>query len=98
MEARTEGKGALLNVKMDIQVEKRKATRIANLERAKELGAITDDEFKAQVRAVLGLGGEGATSYVKSALHRFDNLAVQLFPTFDDVVLCMVFCTPPNFQ
>ena len=61
MEARTEGKGALLNVKMDIQVEKRKAARIANLERAKELGAITDDEFKAQVRAVLGLGGEGVT-------------------------------------
>ena len=47
MEARTEGKRALLNVKMDIQVEKRKAARIANLERAKELGAITDNEFKA---------------------------------------------------
>ena len=62
MEARTEGKRALLNVKMDIQVEKRKAPRIANLERAKELGAITDDEFKAEVRAVLGLGGEEATS------------------------------------
>ena len=62
MEARTEGKGALLVVKMDIQVEKRKATRITNLKRAKELGAISEDEFKAQVRAVLGLGGDRATS------------------------------------
>ena len=62
IEARTEGKGALLVVKMDIQVEKQKAARIANLKRAKDLSAITDDEFKAQVRAVLGLGGEGATS------------------------------------
>ena len=47
MEARTEGKGALSVVKMDIQVEKQKAARIANLECAKDLGAITNDEFKA---------------------------------------------------
>ena len=56
MEARTEGNGVLLVVKMDIQVEKRKAAQIANVKCAKELGAITEDEFKAQVRAVLGLG------------------------------------------
>ena len=62
IEAKIEGKGALLVVKMDIQVKKRKAARIANLECAKDLGAIMDDEFKAQVRAILGLGGEGATS------------------------------------
>ena len=62
MEARTKGKGALLVVKMDIQVEKQKVAQIANLEHAKELGAITEDEFKAQVRVVLGLGADGATS------------------------------------
>ena len=98
MEARTEEKGALLVVKIDIQVEKQKAAQIANLERAKDLGAIIEDKFKAQVRALLGLGGEGATSKVKSALHRFDNPTVKLFPAYDDAVLCMVICTSPNFQ
>lgn len=67
MEARTEGKGALLSVKMDIKLEKRKAAKIANLQHARDLGAITDAEFKSQVRAVLGLGAEGATSQDDSA-------------------------------
>ena len=48
VEARTEGKRALLSMKMDIQMEKRKAARIANLEHARDLGAITEAEFKEQ--------------------------------------------------
>lgn len=62
MEARTEGKGVLLSVKMDIQMEKRKAAKIANLEHARDLGVITEAEFKSQVQATLGLGFEAATS------------------------------------
>ena len=54
MEGRTKGKGMLLAVKMDIQMEKQKAARIANVEHARDLGAIMEDEFKAQVRKVLG--------------------------------------------
>ena len=61
MDARTKGKRALLAVKMDIHVEKQKAAKIANLEHARDLGAITEDEFKSQVRVALGLGGKGAT-------------------------------------
>ena len=55
MEVRTEGKEALLSLKMDIEMEKKKARKIANLERAKNLGTITDVEFKSEVRAILGL-------------------------------------------
>ena len=62
MEARTEGKEALLSLKMDIEIEKKKATKIANLEHAKDLGTITDTEFKLQVRAILGLESDGATA------------------------------------
>ena len=62
MEARTEGKEALLSLKMDIEIEKKKAAKIAILEHAKDLGAITDAEFKLQVRAVLGLESDGATT------------------------------------
>ena len=62
IEARTKGKGALLSVKMDIQMEKRKATRIANLEHARDLGAITEAEFKEQVRAIFSLEAQGAFS------------------------------------
>ena len=36
MEARTEGKEALLSLKMDIEIEKKKATKITNLKRAKD--------------------------------------------------------------
>ena len=62
MEARTEEKGALLSMKMDIQMEKQKAAKIANLEHARDLGAITKVEFKEQVRAILGLGAQAAVS------------------------------------
>jgi hypothetical protein len=55
MEARTEGKEALLSLKMDIEMEKKKAAKIANLQRAKDLGAITDAELKSEVRVILGL-------------------------------------------
>ena len=55
MKATTAGKGALPSLKMDIDLEKKKATRIANLEHVKELGAITNVEFKSKVRAILGL-------------------------------------------
>ena len=54
MEVRTEGKEALLSLKMDIEMEKKKAVKIENLERAKNLGA-SDIEFKSEVRAILGL-------------------------------------------
>lgn len=60
MEARTAGKEALLSVKMDIMMEKRKSAKIANLMQARDLGVISEVEFKVQVRAVLGLGPEGA--------------------------------------
>ena len=46
LEARTKGKKALFSLKMDIKMEKKKAAKIANLEHAKELGAIIDVEFK----------------------------------------------------
>ena len=59
MEATTEGKEALLSLKMDIEMEKKKAAKIANLERAKDLGAITNSKFKLQVRSILGLDSEG---------------------------------------
>ena len=62
MEAWTEGKEALLSLKMDIEIEKKKETKIANLERAKDLGAISDAEFKLQVRVILGLECDGATA------------------------------------
>ena len=62
MEAMIEGKGALLVVKMDIQLEKRRAARIANLKQARDLGAILEDKFKAQMRVVLSLGAKGANS------------------------------------
>ena len=45
MADRTEGKEALLSLKMDIKMEKRKAAKIANLEHARDLGAITKAEF-----------------------------------------------------
>ena len=61
MEARTKGKEALLSLKMDIEIEKKKAAKIANLECAKELGAIIDFEFKSKVRSILGLDSEGPT-------------------------------------
>ena len=47
MEARSEGIGALLSLKMDIKMENRKAAKISNLEHARDLGAITEDEFKS---------------------------------------------------
>ena len=50
-----EGKEALLSLKMDIEMEKKKAAKIANLERVKNLGAIIDVKFKSEVRAILGL-------------------------------------------
>ena len=43
-------------------MEKRKAARIANLEHARDLGAIAEAQFKQQVRDVLGLGAQGAVS------------------------------------
>ena len=55
MEVRTEGKEVLLSLKMDIEMEKKKVAKIANLERVKNLGAITNVEFKSKVRAILGL-------------------------------------------
>lgn len=58
MQTRTEGKEALYSLKMDIEMEKKKAAKIANLERAKDLGAITDVEFRFEVRAVLGVHSE----------------------------------------
>ena len=58
----TEGKRALLSLKMDIKMEKWKAAKIANLEHARDLDAITKAEFKSEVRVVLGLGGDKATS------------------------------------
>ena len=58
MEARSERKGALLSLKMDIKMEKQNEAKISNLEHARDLGAITMDEFKSQVRNVLGLQGE----------------------------------------
>ena len=67
MEARIEGKGVLLSVKMDIKMEKRKAARIANLQQTRDLGAIMEAESKCQVSVVLGLGAEGATSQGDSA-------------------------------
>ena len=60
MEARIEGMEALLSLKMDIEMEKRKVAKIAKLERAKDLGAISDAEFKSQVRAILGFELDGA--------------------------------------
>ena len=62
MEARKKGKRALLSIKMDVKLKKRKAARIANLEHAKDLGAIMEAKFKSQMRALLGMGGEEATS------------------------------------
>ena len=62
MEVRSKGKGALLSLKMNIKMEKQKAAKISNLEHARDLGAITEDEFKSQVRVVFDLQGEGATS------------------------------------
>ena len=47
MEARIEGKEALLSVKMDIKMEKRKATKIANLKHARDLNVITEVKFKS---------------------------------------------------
>ena len=67
MEARTERKEELLFIKMDIKMEKGKAVRIANLEHTRDLVATTEAEFKSQVRAILGLGAEGTTSYGDSA-------------------------------
>ena len=61
MEARTEGEEAPLSLKIDIKMEK-KATKIANLEYARDLGAITKAEFRLQVRTILGLDLEGATA------------------------------------
>ena len=42
-------------------MKKQKAARIANLEHARDLGAIMEDEFKSHVRAVLGLVAKEAT-------------------------------------
>ena len=47
MEARTKENEALLSLKMDIKLGKPKAARIANLEHARDLGAITKAEFKS---------------------------------------------------
>ena len=60
MKVRTEGKEGLFSLKMDIEMEKKKATKITNVERAKNLGAITDVEFKFEVRAILGLHFEAS--------------------------------------
>ena len=62
MEARTEGKEALLSLKIDIEMEKKKAAKIANLEHVKDFGAITDFKFKSQVRDILSLDSEGPTA------------------------------------
>ena len=62
IEATSKGKGAFLSLKMDIKMEKQKVAKISNLEHARDLDAITKDEFKSQVTVVLGLQGEGATS------------------------------------
>ena len=63
IEARTKEKQTLLFVKMDIKIEKQKATMIANLEHTRDLGVITEVKFKSHKRAILGLGAEEATSY-----------------------------------
>ena len=62
MEVWTEGKEAFLSLKMDIEMEKKKAAKIANLEHAKDLGTISDGEFKSQVRAILGLESDATTA------------------------------------
>ena len=61
MEAKTKGKEALPSLKMNIEIKKKKAAKIANLECVKDLGAITDFEFKSKVRSNLGLDLDGPT-------------------------------------
>ena len=43
-------------------MEKRKATCTANLEHVRDLGAITEAEFKSHEQVVLGMEFEEATS------------------------------------
>ena len=62
MEARTKKKEALLSLKMDIKIEKKKVPKIANLEYDRDLGNITEAKFRLQVRAILSLELEGATA------------------------------------
>ena len=62
MEARTEEKKALLSLKMDIEMEKKIGAKIVDLESVKDLGAITDSEFKSLVRNILGLDSQGPTT------------------------------------
>ena len=62
MEVWIEGQEALLSLKMNIEIEKKKTTKISNLKHAKDLGAITEEEFKSQIRAILGLGSDAATA------------------------------------
>ena len=54
MEARINGKKALLSLKMDIKMEK-KVAKIANLEHATDLGAITNTKFRLHMRTIFGL-------------------------------------------
>ena len=64
MEARTEGKEEESSpLSQDGHRDgKKKAAKIAKMEHAKDLGAITTEEFKSQVCVVLGFESDGATA------------------------------------
>ena len=62
MEARIKKKQGLFSLKMDIKMEKEKIAKIANLKHGKDLGVISEAEFRSQVRVVIGLGLKGTTT------------------------------------
>lgn len=54
-EASSEKREALFAAKLDTEVEKRKKVKISNLKNARDLGVISEEEFKQQVKEILNL-------------------------------------------
>jgi hypothetical protein len=51
----SEKRDALVAAKLEISNEKKNKVKISNLKAARDLGVITDEEFKAQVKSLLKL-------------------------------------------